>query len=707
MDNRKVKVAIASDFLQSFANIPKSKQTKVMDFVTKFRSNPESSGINYEKINATKDKNLRSVRIDRDYRGIVLKPEAGNVFVLLRVDKHDDAYRWAENKIYKVNPANGSLQILDAKTIEETEEYESRPVGSQGLFKDIRNKHLARLGVPEEMLPVINAIDTEVQLEEMGDKLPEEAFDALLMLAAGYGIDEVFDELTLSREPVGADLDDYASALETPESKRRFFVVEDELELAAILNAPLEKWRVFLHPSQRKLVERDWNGPVRVLGGAGTGKTVVAIHRAKWLAQQSIEKDFSKILFTTFTRNLAADIRSNLEKICTQEQLSKIEVVNLDKWVVNFLRNNGYEFDILYGPRKNELWEAACNFIPDDLEFSELFYRQEWEQIVQQFNIKTLYEYFKVPRIGRGTRLTRQTKKQIWPVFEEYRLLLDEQGLREAEDAMLDATEIIQARNELLQYSSIVVDEAQDMSPQAYKLIRNLIPGGDQTNDIFVVGDAHQRIYRHKVVMSHTGINIRGRSRKLRLNYRTTEENRNWAVALLKGITFDDLDGGSDNLDGYKSLLKGVKPFIYSYKSFDKEIEEIMNYLEILVTQQKGYNNTCLVTRTTDILMQYKKQLESRGISTYQIKRDQEEDRGNNGLRLATMHRVKGLEFDNILIVNVNDGYIPLNNNYQYDDQKIKQYYDNLERSLFYVAVTRAKKEVFISSNDTPSAYLK
>ena len=161
-----------------------------------------------------------------------------------------------------------------------------------------------------------------------------------------------------------------------------------------------------------------------------------------------------------------------------------------------------------------------------------------------------------------------------------------------------------------------------------------------------------------------------------------------------------------DDLNGYKSLLKGVKPTVNRYDSFQAEIEGILEYLEKLVTRQKGFNNTCLVTRTTNILMQYKEQLESRGISTYQIKRDEEEDRSNNGLRLATMHRVKGLEFDNILIVNANEGCIPLDKNYQDDDQKNKQYFDNLERSLFYVAVTRAKKEVVISSNDTPSVYL-
>ena len=238
-------------------------------------------------------------------------------------------------------------------------------------------------------------------------------------------------------EPQQINTDDYDKALDNLDSRRRFYVVEDDLEMAAILNAPLEKWRVFLHPSQRKVVERNWNGPVRVIGGAGTGKTVAAMHRAKWLAQNVFTGPNDRILFTTFTRNLAADIRENLTKICPDDVLRRIDVVNLDKWVSDFLRRNGYGHEIDYGPRINPLWKKAVDLAPKEVGLDSSFYREEWELIIQPQEITTSEEYIKAPRLGRGTKLDRKVRRAIWTVFEEYRLLLNEHGLKEGDDAMV------------------------------------------------------------------------------------------------------------------------------------------------------------------------------------------------------------------------------------------------------------------------------
>jgi len=338
-NKRGVKVAIASDFLSSFSNIPRKQQGKVLDFVNKFRTNPSLPGINYEKLKRAKDPNIRSVRIDQSYRGIVLKPESGNVYVLLWVDHHDNAYKWAENKRYKIHPETGSLQVIEVEeTIEKGDPQDQEAAEEvDTLFKDIRDKHILRFGVPKEQLPLVRKLKNEDELDEIADKLPQEAYEALFFLAAGYSLEEVFQEIEGVDDEQPVDVNDFDTALFNPDSRRRFYIVEDELELAAILNAPLEKWRVFLHPSQQKLVERNWNGPVRVLGGAGTGKTVAAIHRAKWLAQNAFHGGKDRILFTTFTRNLAADIQDNLAKICPKDTLRKIEVINLDRWVFGFL----------------------------------------------------------------------------------------------------------------------------------------------------------------------------------------------------------------------------------------------------------------------------------------------------------------------------------------------------------------------------------
>ena len=706
-----VKVAIASEFLNAFAGIPKKKQGKVLEFISIFRSNPLASSINYEKIATFKDPSLRSVRIDHSYRGIVKKPDSGNIFMLLWVDHHDKAYKWAQNKICTIHPETGSIQIFDvedvpAATSEVSESKEKQE--EQGLFADIRDRHLLRLGVPEALLPLVRSIKTEEELDLAAQKLPQEAYEALFFLAAGDSLEAVFLEMDKSEEPQKVDTNDFESALSKPDSKRRFFVAADDLELASILNAPLEKWRIFLHPSQRKIVENKWNGPVRVLGGAGTGKTVVAMHRAHYLAQHVFKKESDRILFTTFTRNLAADIRENLSKICPDKVMRRIEVVNLDQWVSVFLNRNGYAYKIDYGAKTCALWEKALDMMATDLAFDETFYRDEWERIIQPQEIETLKDYFKASRLGRGIRLSRKMRKEIWPVFEEYRVLLNEQGFKEADDAKRDARKLLQTKGNILPYRAVIVDEAQDMGPQAFKLIRQMIPADNVGSDIFIVGDAHQRIYRHKVVLSHCGINIRGRSRKLRINYRTTDETRSWAVNLLKGVQVDDLDNGLDDQKGYKSLLHGVAPVVRTFASFKEEIAFITDYLEKTKNEENPLNGVCLVARTNNLLNQYESALKGKGVATFRIRRSAPEDRAAPGIRLATMHRVKGLEFDRVIIAAVNGGIVPFEKmDSGSSDPVIKMESEVHERALLYVSATRAKREVIVTSFGKPSRFLE
>lgn len=707
MPSNKFKVAVASDFLTAFSNIPKKQQAKVMDFVTKFRIDPTMPGINYEKIKKAKDQNLRSVRIDQAYRGIVMKPQTGNVYVLLWVDHHDKAYQWAENKVYSINPETGSLQVVNVEDAQVDyngagTDYQER----EPLFSNIKDRHLVKLGVPELLLPVVRSVYTEADLDKIAPRFPEEASTALFMLAMGYSLEDTFLELDKSEKTAPIDTSDYEAALDNLESQTRFFIVEDDLELAAILNAPLEKWRIFLHPSQRKLVERDWNGPVRVLGGAGTGKTVAALHRAKFLASKVFTGANDRILFTTYTKNLAADIREHLRNMCSDETFRRIEVANLDKWVSDFLKRNGYDYVIDYGSKSNELWKKALDMAPAEINLPSTFYREEWERIIQPQEITSLSGYIKTPRVGRGVRLSRKDRQAIWPVFDEYRVLLNENRIKEVEDAMADARAILENKGDVLPYRSIVVDEAQDMSAQAFKLLRQMIPG-QVKNDMFIVGDAHQRIYRHKVVLGQCGVNILGRGRKLRLNYRTTEQTRRWAVGLLKGVDVDDLNGGMDDQKGYKSLLSGLEPAHHHFDSFSRELDYISEYLENNETESGNLQNICLVVRTNKLVQQYEAALMEKGVETYQVRTNEPDDVREPGLRLATMHRVKGLEFDKIIIASTNSGVIPLENSYtESADPAVKRERENQERSLIYVAATRAKKEVLVTSYGEASPLL-
>lgn len=688
-----VKVAISADFLSAFSKIPKAQQSKVMKFVETFKENPQSSAINYEKIHNVKDSKFRSVRIDQAYRGIIVKPDEGNVYVLLWVDHHDDAYAWAEKRTCKINPETGSLQIysVDEQDLVIKKDKQDKV---EGLFDEIRTKQLLRLGVPEELVDLVRSVSTDIELEKIESKLPQEAFEALYMLAAGFSLQDVFKDLDKKDEDVAVDINDYAKAIDQMDSKRRFYVIENELELEAILNAPLEKWRVFLHPSQRCLVDKDWNGPMRVLGGAGTGKTVVAMHRAKWLASKG-----ERVLFTTFTKNLAKDIESNLGKICSPELMKRIEVVNIDQWVSDFLKKNGYDYKIVYDKETEKYWQGVLTLANTQNDLPEEFYKEEWEKVIQAQGIRSLSDYIKASRLGRGMQLNRKLRKEVWSVFEEYIRRLKENHLKEREDAIRDCRHILEQNPNAISYFSVIVDEAQDMGMEAFKLIRTIIPE-ERANDIFIVGDAHQKIYSNKVVLSQCGINIRGRSRKLRINYRTTDEIRKWSVALLEGVKVDDLDGAEDNQKGYRSLLHGTEPVAKEFKSFEDEIAFISAFLNSTeANTEEKLKSTCLVVRTNNLVDKYKEALEKEGLAVYKISRSSAEDRRRPGVRIATMHRVKGLEFDNVIIAGLDDGStILLKKADKSEDSVIRREYEQIERSLIHVSATRAKKQLLITS---------
>ncbi|MCP4212579.1 MAG: UvrD-helicase domain-containing protein, partial [Halieaceae bacterium] len=221
------------------------------------------------------------------------------------------------------------------------------------------------------------------------------------------------------------DADDLAAALQRPHSQRRFHVVDDEAELQQMLDAPLEQWRVFLHPSQRKLVERDWNGPVRVLGGAGTGKTVVAMHRARWLVRNRLGPD-ERVLMTTYTRNLAMDIEANLRKICNTGEMGRIDVINIDALVSRFLKRENQPTNIKYPGDQafDRCWDKALQFASGELDLPDSFYREEWERVVLPQRVNSQQEYFHASRIGRGVPLSRKQRASIWKVFEEARFQL-------------------------------------------------------------------------------------------------------------------------------------------------------------------------------------------------------------------------------------------------------------------------------------------
>lgn len=691
------KVAISTDFLDAYSALPKKEQGKVSEFVNKFLINPESRGIHYEKLKSGLDDKIYSVRIDDAYRGIVVRQSSTNTYLLVWVDHHDEAYRWAERKKCIINPLTGSIQIFEVKPQVITETVE--PV--KGIFSELSDDQLRLLGVPAEQISFVREMVTPSDFYKSIDKLAHDTYENLGWIVEGIPFDEV-KEMAEAAKTAEKPSDDLGEALDRAETMKSFVVVKGEEELRRIMAAPLEKWRVFLHPTQRKLVEAKFAGPARVLGGAGTGKTVVAMHRARYLAAHAGERE--KILFTTFTKNLAEDILENLKKICSPEELSHIEVVNMDAWAARFLKNQGYKPKIYYDQDAEKAMKQAMEEC-DDLEYSLGFYEEEWKRVIMAQEALSFDKYATASRIGRGTRLNRKKRREIWNVFEQYIKDMRSDNFRDVETALYECRLLIEQKEIGPLYQHIIVDEGQDLSPAAFRLIRTLA-GPQHENDIFIVGDAHQRIYKNRAALGRCGIDIRGRGRLLKINYRTTEEIRRYAFALLKGITFDDLDESTDVGDKCRSLMHGNPPVIKSFRNASQELDFIADEIQKLQKSGVGLRNICLVARTNSLVDTYGEHLEEKGIPFVKITRDTSDSDEQDGVRIATMHRVKGLEFDFVFVVAANANSIPLQAVIDHTDKVSEEESMNSEKCLLYVALTRARKGAYITSYGKASPFI-
>ncbi len=697
----KPQLVVTSEFMDALFNIPRSTQRKVLDFAKRFTIDPRSPGINYEKLKGARDEKIRTVRIDLEYRAVVIHPPKGNVYTLVWVDHHDAAINWAINKEFRIGPQTGLLHVfnIDEKFIAPRQFV---PTGfTEGLFEAFTDKDLQKCGIPAILLPVIRNIEEEEELEELRQVVSPEIYDILLCLGAGYTVQEIFNELSIDTERE-YDPDDYAAAFRNPSNKRHFAVVETVDELAEMLAAPMDKWRVFLHPTQEILIHRTYSGPALVTGGPGTGKTVVAMHRAKYLAEKMVSNG-GRVLFTTFNINLAKNIEKNMEKLCSWEARQRLEITHLHSWAYRFLDGQGLRFGIAREKDLEDCWKEAMR-TANQGEWGLGFCREEWETVIQHRGIESLQEYLEVIRYGRGARLARKEREELYAIFSAFIAEKKNRNILEWYDVLTLARKILEKSNIELPYQAIIVDEAQDMEAAAFKLLRAMVPSRE--NDLFIVGDVHQRIYRRPVTLSDCGIKVRGRSRNLKVNYRTTAQIGKWAINMVKGFDYRGLDGEKSSLHGYRSLLRGKDPVVNYFNNAVEEKEFILATLKDIMTSCPP-ENICLVARRTELVKEYADYLAESGLACRILDRG-DPYRKDGYIKLGTIHRVKGLEFNCVFIVAANDGIIPLTQALKGTSDSLL-YAENLqkERSLLFVAATRARDLLFVTGYGKPSRFLQ
>nr|WP_247198847.1 UvrD-helicase domain-containing protein [Streptomyces sp. LBUM 1477] len=559
------------------------------------------------------------------------------------------------------------------------------------------------------------------------------------------GIDEVRKEITapveLRQEP---DPDDFAAAL----TRTKVTTVDDAVQ-AVIEEGDFRAWKVFLHPTQERIVHRHYTGPARVSGGPGTGKTIVALHRVKHLAGKLPPGHNRPILLTTFTKNLTTDLRLRLASLVEPELLARVEIAHIDQLASRVLGENtapGRGKQRVYdNVALNEMRQLLAEL--DDRRWEPEFLLEEWEQVILGQSVPTRSAYFQARRAGRGRALTRPERNHIWKLIEQFTARLDKLGVetwgQAAERAAryeIERAAKIQARRahkaevggkDLIhrddssgmrylnyRYRHIVVDEAQDLRPAHWKMLRAMADP-DLPNDMFIAGDTHQRIYDHQVALGALGINIRGRASRLTLSYRTTKEILAEALRVVedKRVTYDDLDDGTDNLAGYRSVLHGPAPTVTPFRSWDDELAGLASTLrawrEELSTGGNGaYRDpsgriaVCVADR--DMVSQTMYYLITKAnITCAELTKDG--PKGDGEVHVGTMHRFKGLEYQKLAIVGASDGIIPRTTvieRYRTDDPPRYEREQRKARSLLFVAATRARDALNISWHGKPSPYL-
>lgn len=677
-------IALGNKFFESYNKLPESEQKKTMEFFNKFRQNPLSSAINYEKLNALADKRMRSVRIGKAYRGIIMLDEESAVYLLLWVDHHDEAYAWAKNKKCKINPSTGVIQLYDMQesTVEKTE------ASTVGIFSHLSDDILEKLGVPRELFDLVRSIKDKSDLASKSNMLPDDVHAGLELIEEGNSIEETL-EVIAPKSKVKIAEDDCRTAIELDVNKGSYYVIKDEDNIEEVLS--LASWRIFLHQSQRAIVDNDYKNSFYVSGGAGTGKTIVAMHRAKRLAQ-SLGRG-KKLLFTTFTKDLIKDIKANLEELCDDKEMKKIEVVNLDAWAVKFLKKHNYEYEIIYGKDLDAVWNEVFN--NEELEFSEEFYKDEWNHVIVAAEVYSDFRKYKpLKRPANRGRLGEIQRKGIWKIIKKYKKIMEEHKFRDIGMAMLDCRDIVREEYPDGLYQHVIVDEAQDFGNSAFKLIRALA-GREHTNDIFIAGDLNQKIYDFVTKLSDCGISVVGRSSvKLSINYRTTEETRKFAFKVLKGSVEEGLE--ASEIDNVVSISHGPEPEIRECSTGEEEIRYILGKIKELKESGENPDNICIAVRTNTEVKKYEEALSEEKVGRFVLIEKQEDARGFNGVRVATMHRIKGLEFDHVFIAGMSNDFLTKLKSRSKTQSSLERNIAK-ERCLLYVAITRAKKNVYIS----------
>ena len=676
---------IADTFTDSLGRLTAQEQKVAKTTAFDLQLDPTSNGLSFHKLDRAKDTNFWSIRVNADIRIIVHRAAAS--ILLVYVDHHDDAYKWAERRKIERHPTTGAMQLVEVRErVEDVDIFKPKealvaPASAAKpavkLFDNLRKFELMAFGVPEEWVNDVRAA-TEDTLFDIIEHLPQEAQEALLKLAVG--------EKPLPPEPAPVEADPFAH----PDAQRRFRVLTNAEELKQALDYPWDKWAVFLHPAQAELVEKSFSGPTRVSGSAGTGKTIVALHRAVHLARAN---PGSTVLLTTFSRALANSLRVKLASLVAGEPSIAARII------VKAISAVGYD---LYSERFGQPQIAAPAMIRslitkaasevDGHRFSTHFLVGEWEDVVDAWQLRSWDEYRDVSRLGRKTRIGGKQREALWAIFERVRAGLVERRIVTWSDVFGRLTDSLMGKASR-PYDFTVIDEAQDLGVAEARFFAAMAVG--RGDGLFFAGDLGQRIFQQPFSWKALGLDVRGRSFTLRINYRTSHQIRLHADRLLP-TTVSDVDGNAEGRRGTVSMFDGPPPMVMACTDADHECRVVGNWINERLKEGCAPSEVGVFVRSDAELKRARAAVKAAGARAVELNDKVEVE--NGAVAISTMHFAKGLEFRSVVVMACDDDVIPQSDRIESvaDDADLEEVY-NTERHLLYVACTRARDHLLVT----------
>lgn len=696
-----MRLFLSETFFDAVFKLPKKIQDKVVNFQRKFREDPTTSGIHLEPIAQFRNNALRTARVDDNYR-VVVGVLDGDNYSLLYVADHEEAYRWGTNKRFVWNEHTQACQLV---TIEEKVEEHTIPSptpAEASFFSGIPEEKLLKIGIPQETIQRVMAIENLDDLDALEPILPVDVYENIFNIMDGENIDYIIAAIEEGQARSDED------KLLSDNNKRRFVEITDDDALQQIIEQGMDKWQIFLHPSQRKLVDAEYKGAMKVSGGAGTGKTIAAIHRLKYLCQ----KQGANVLFTTYTRTLCENLASSIQKLNIPSQ--KYTLSNIDKVLLDvadkYKVKDGYKVLDYSGDEESlKLWREVLE--TEVTEFDEQFLYDEYIDVIVYFGNKDVKQYMMQPRVGRTKALSRKQRIDIWKLVEKYVALKQDRRVVDRLELFNETTTYLN-ENDIHPYTNVIADEFQDFSNPELKFLRALVAEG--RNDLFLTGDPVQRIYTgRKINFGAAGINVRGvRSKKLKINYRTTEPIKRVALSVVKGVDFDDMDGGKENLKGYVSLIhEGEAPQYRIVVDANAEVQQVIDWMKECLDSDIKLSEICIAAPSMNLLKDMQSRLHHDGTDYRVLKGSKRQGSTKGGVDLCTLHSLKGLEYRVIILLGINERNIPsrVKEGYPFSgmDKVAQKEFLSAKRSLLYVAITRARQLVYMVGFGEPTGLLK